>query len=266
MQDIRVTLIQTNQFWEDKQANFNHLENQFFNKIEKGLPDLILLPEMFNTGFSMQTQDMAEEMNGTAVKWLMNWAKRLDAWIGASLIIHDEGNYYNRFVIVSGDGIESFYDKRHLFRMANEHNYFDSGQNRVIVELKGWKIFLQVCYDLRFPVFSRNRTIDGKKEYDVLLYIANWPMKRNFIWKNLIQARAIENQAYCLGLNRVGSDGNGIEYSGDSMVIDPWGNILSQAEPRKEAIITAKLKKSVLDNITTSFPAFLDADRLPDFD
>jgi len=260
MQDLTVALIQSAQFWEDKQSNFELFEMHFKKSLLGKEIDLVLLPEMFNTGFSMQVQEMGETIDGISVNWLRKWAKELNTTIGASLIIHENGNYYNRFVLVTENGIQASYNKRHLFRMANENESFTAGSERVIYQLKGWNLMLQVCYDLRFPVFSRNKTIVGKKEYDVLLYIANWPEKRAYVWKNLIQARAIENQTYCLGVNRVGTDGKSITYSGDSMVVDPWGKITHQATPHSEEIIVQQLKKSVLDEIEISFPAFLDAD------
>ena len=260
MQDLTVALIQSKQFWEDKQSNFEQFEMHFKKSLLGKAIDLVLLPEMFNTSFSMNVQEMGESIDGTSVNWLRNCARDLNTTIGASLIIHENGHYYNRFVLVNNEGIQASYNKRHLFRMANENESFTAGSDRVIYQLNGWKLMLQVCYDLRFPVFSRNKTIDGKKEYDVLLYIANWPEKRAYVWKNLIQARAIENQTYCLGVNRVGEDGKSIMYSGDSMVVDPWGKITHQATPHSEEIIIQQLKKSVLDDIENAFPAFLDAD------
>lgn len=260
MQNLRIGLIQTQQFWEDKEENLNHFEEHFLARIEANSVDLVLLPEMFNTSFSMNVASIAEEMDGPSIVWLINWAKRLNCQIGGSIIISENGQFYNRFVIASENGVEATYDKRHLFRMAGEDQHFSPGQDRVIHHIKGWPILLQVCYDLRFPVFSRNRIVNSEKEYAAVIYIANWPKKRAFIWKNLIQARAIENQAYSIGLNRVGEDGNGIEYSGDSMVVDPWGNIVTAfpANAQKLQIIT--LEGSVLNDIKTRFPAYLDAD------
>lgn len=261
MQDLKVILIQTVQHWENKAQNLNYYESNFLDKLKPAEADLILLPEMFSTGFSMDAEKLAEPMTGRAVSWMLSWAKKLNTQIGGSLIISENGNYYNRFIIASPNGIESTYNKRHLFRMANEHEHYTPGEERVIHTLKGWRILLQVCYDLRFPVFSRNRTIDGEKEYDAIIYVANWPEKRAFIWKNLIQARAIENQAYSIGLNRVGTDGNDISYSGDSMLVDPWGNILFSAVPGEEKMYSVDLQSKTLDDIKRSFPAYLDADQ-----
>ena len=260
MQDLKVALIQTNQFWEDKKANFEHLENMHFSKIKTGDCDLILLPEMFNTGFSMNVKDLGEEMSGTSIKWLQKWAQKLDCQIGASLIVKEHNVFFNRFVIVSKNGVETYYDKRHLFRMAAENDFFEAGKNPIIYHLKGWNIMLQICYDLRFPVFSRNKTIGDKKSYDVVVYVANWPEKRSNIWNILLQARAIENQAYCIGLNRVGTDGKNITYSGDSAVIDPWGNIDFLATKKIEEVKILTLATSKLNDISKQFPAFKDAD------
>ena len=265
MQNLIVAIVQAKLFWEDKQANFNHFETGFFSKMQPGEADLVILPEMFNSGFSMNVQGLAERMDGPSVNWLITQSAKLNCQIGGSLIIEEEGKFFNRFVITSKKGIESFYDKRHLFRMANENNYFNAGAKRVIHELKGWKILLQVCYDLRFPVFSRNRNINGKKEYDALIYTANWPEKRSFIWKNLIQARAIENQVYVLGINRVGVDGNEINYSGDSCAIDPWGNVVLNCGSNSESIQFVQLLANEMEKIKTSFPAFLDADDFENF-
>ena len=215
---------------------------------------------MFNTSFSMKVEQLGETMNGISIEWLKAHAEKLDTQIGATLIINEEGKYYNRFVIVSAKGVEASYNKRHLFRMADENLHFTAGEKRVVYHLKGWNILLQVCYDLRFPVFSRNRNISGKKEYDLVLYLANWPKKRAFVWKNLLQARAIENQSYCIGVNRVGEDGNGITYQGDSMCIDPWGNVVMHLAENKESVKILTLENDRLHNIARLFPAFMDAD------
>lgn len=259
MSDLKVAIIQSIQHWEDKEANLRHFEKHF-GEISPGTADLVLLPEMFNTGFSMNAEELAEDMSGPSMNWLRVQANRLQTVIGATLIIREEDRFYNRFVLVDGEHILSTYDKRHLFRMAGENNHFTAGLERKVVELKGWKILLQVCYDLRFPVFSRNRTVNNKKEYDLMIYLANWPDKRVYAWKNLLQARAIENQVYSIGVNRVGDDGNNIYYSGDSMVTDPWGKIILHCSEAKEVVKILTLKKEVLDDIETRFPAFLDAD------
>lgn len=260
MQDLKVAIVQTNQFWEDKKANLSHFEQGFLNGLRGQELDLVLLPEMFNTGFTMNTNELAESMNGDSIEWLVSWATALNCHIGASLIITENGHFYNRFVIVSAKGVDVHYDKHHLFRMANEQNHFTPGKNRVVFKLKGWNILLQVCYDLRFPVFSRNRTLGEKKEYDCVIYIANWPEKRNFVWKTLLLARAMENQSYCIGVNRVGVDGKDISYSGDSALIDPWGNKLFEFAENEETVKILTLNYQTILDITERFPAFKDAD------
>jgi omega-amidase len=261
MQDLKIALIQTNVYWEDKEANLKHIEQAHFSKLKPGDCDLLLLPEMFTTGFSMKSDVLAEEMTGPTVTWLQKWAQYFDCQIGASMITADSKRFYNRFLIVSKTGIEAYYDKRHLFRMAAENDHYSPGTKRVIHRLKGWNILLQVCYDLRFPVFSRNRTINGQKEYDAAIYIANWPEKRRQVWSTLLRARAIENQVFSVGLNRVGSDENGIDYSGDSAVIDPWGTVLFEAVSGRENVEIVTLNSHTLAKITADFPAFKDADR-----
>jgi len=260
MSDLNIVLLQTDIAWEDKQQNVTLLENDYFIHLKPNTFDLLLLPEMFLTGFTMKTQTFYEEMDGKAIKWLKKWAKKLNCQIGGSLIIKEESNFYNRFVIVSEKGVETYYDKAHLFRMGDENHHFTKGQNRVVHQIKGWRILLQVCYDLRFPVFSRNRNINDNKEYDVMLYVANWPKIRSHIWTNLLQARAIENQAYCIGVNRVGVDGNNVEHSGDSMAVSPWGQVMYKALPNQRDIQLIHLKREVLNDIKAKFPAYLDAD------
>ena len=262
MQDLKVAVIQTSQFWEDKKRNLDHFERTFLNELKGKEVDLVLLPEMFNTSFTMNVEEMAEVMDGDSITWLFKWATRLKCQMGASLIIRENDKFYNRFVIISENGLETYYDKRHLFRMANENDYFSEGQERVLHTINGWKVFLQLCYDLRFPVFSRSRTIAGKKEYDLIVYIANWPERRNNVWKTLLTARAMENQAYCIGVNRVGVDGKDITYTGDSAVIDPWGKVIERFPEREELCKICTLDYQAIDEITEKFPAFKDADRI----
>lgn len=260
MQDLNIAVIQTQQFWEDKESNLKHFESQFLKQLQGQQLDLVLLPEMFNTSFSMNVEQLAETMDGPSISWLKQRAEELDCQIGGSLIIEEAGHYYNRFVIVRAEGIVASYDKRHLFRMAQENEHFSPGEERVVYTLKGWNILLQVCYDLRFPVFSRNKTIGDNKEYDLMLYVANWPQKRNMVWKTLLQARAMENQAFCIGVNRVGVDGKDINYSGDSMLVDPWGSVQHQFSENVERVKILTLKYEQITNITNRFPAYKDAD------
>jgi len=259
MSDLRVAIIQSKQFWEDKKANLAHFESHL-SSIEPATTDLIMLPEMFNTSFSMNTKVLAEEMDGQSILWMKDQAKIQKSTIGATLIIKENEKYFNRFVLVNEKGVHAQYDKRHLFRMANENSHFAAGQERVVIELNGWNILLQICYDLRFPVFSRNKSFAENTEYDLVIYPANWPQKRNMVWKNLLVSRAIENQTYCIGVNRVGEDGNGINYSGDSVCVDPWGEILHQCTENVEEVKILTLKKEVISDINNRFPAFKDAD------
>lgn len=260
MENLTITLIQTDIIWEDIDANLSCYENEYLSKLTKVKTDLILFPELFSTGFSMQTKKLAETMKGKTIKWMQKWANKLNCQIGGSLIIEEKGHYYNRFLIVSRNGIEAHYDKHHLFRMGDENEHFTAGNNRVIHQLKGWKILLQVCYDLRFPVYSRNQTIKNEKEYDAVIYVANWPQVRSEIWSTLLKARAIENQIFCVGLNRVGKDGHQTSHSGDSIVIDPWGKNVDSLTSSINFVETITLKKSELITIHKKFPAYLDAD------
>lgn len=260
MQDLKLVIIQTDIVWENIQANLTHIENKFLNLLKKGSFDLIVLPEMFDTGFSMNSEKLAALMQNQTIDWMKNWALKLDCEIIGSKIIADNNAYYNRLLVVCKDGLKCFYDKRHLFRMADEDKHFKAGNKRVIYEIKGWKILLQICYDLRFPVFSRNRLANNLPEYDAIIYVANWPEKRAHVWQTLIKARAIENQAYCIGVNRVGVDGNNITYQGDSAVIDPWGNVVINFEDEKEGAQFVTIQAETLDKIREVFPAYKDGD------
>ena len=228
-----------------------------FKKIKKGSTDLILIPEMFSTGFTMQAADYAQNMNGPAVSWMKAVARSKNAVVCGSLIITEKNKFFNRLVWMKPDGSFETYDKRHLFRMAHEEQTYTGGKRKIITVLKGWKICPLVCYDLRFPVWSR-RT--GKEDYDLLLYVANWPERRNHPWKQLLMARAIENQSYVAGLNRIGKDGNGVNHTGDSAVIDPLGNKISITKASQNSIETVVLKRKVLDDWRMQLKAWMDAD------
>lgn len=252
MQDLTVTLIQTALHWENKEKNLSMFTDQL-NTITSGT-DVVLLPEMFTTGFSMQSATLAEDMNGPTVQWIKEQATRLNAVVCGSFIAGEQGHYYNRLVWMQPDGIFFTYDKRHLFRMGDEQQHYSAGTQRLITEWKGWRFCPMICYDLRFPVWTRNRN-----EYDVLLFLANWPERRAAHWKLLLQARAVENLSYCLGVNRVGEDGNGIYHSGDSSVFSPRGELLWQ-QSHEEEIKTITLSKQDLLDYRKAFPAHLDAD------
>jgi omega-amidase len=252
MQDLSLSLIQTRLFWEDKQANLTMLEKKI-DQIKQ--TDLIILPEMFNSGFTMHAQDLAEDMEGPSVFWLQKISAEKNADLIGSLIISENGNYYNRLIWVKPEGKIYSYDKRHLFRIEGEDKVYTKGKSKLTVELKGWKIRPFICYDIRFPVWTRNIG----NEYHAAVFIANWPEKRSFHWKTLLTARAIENQAYVIGVNRVGKDGNGISYSGDSTVIDAAGNILFK-QTQLECVQIVNISHSALKEYRLSFPVWMDAD------
>lgn len=235
----------------------------FGQKIDsiKTRTEVIVLPEMFSTGFSMQSSRLAETMDGSAVQWMKRKAREKNVIITGSLIIEENGAYFNRLIWMLPNGTYGTYDKRHLFAFADEHNHYRAGEKRLIAQVKGWKICLNICYDLRFPVWARN-TIqeDGAPAYDVLVNVANWPERRSTPWKALLQARAIENQCYAIGVNRVGNDGNNIYHSGDTSLIDPVGEIIYH-KAHDEDVFTYTLSRSHLDDLRTKFPFMKDADR-----
>ena len=248
----RFHLVQSDLVWENIDANLEHLEHQI-SSIRSGA---VILPEMFSTGFSMASAKLAESMTGKAVTWLTKQATQKQVYICGSIIIEEDSRYFNRFVWVSPDGALTIYDKRHLFRMAGEHHYYAAGTSQVQLSINDMQLRPQVCYDLRFPAWNRNTT-----GYDVLVYVANWPAARRQHWMTLLQARAIENLSYVIAVNRVGKDGNDIEYAGDSCVIDPWGGYLLKMDA-EEGIGTVDLDLVSLRAYRQSFPAHLDADTL----
>lgn len=253
MQDLRVSFVQCMLHWEDANAN----RAMFAERLAPlaGTTHLIVLPEMFTTGFSMRSRELAEHMDGPTVEWMRAQAATLDAALYGSVIIEDGGRYVNRGLFITPDGTVTAYDKRHLFRMAGEDAHFDAGKERVVVQWRGWRLLLQVCYDLRFPVFSRSRN-----DVDALLYVANWPEPRRAAWSSLLVARAIENLSYVVGVNRVGMDGKGIHYTGDSVVVEPRGATIAAIEPGTEGLATVTLDAAALQEFRTKFPAHLDAD------
>lgn len=258
MSKLSFTLIQTSLNWEDKAANLEMFDKKIRQLENKG--QVIVLPEMFTTGFSMAPEKFAEKMDGATMQWLKNISKQEKVIITGSFIAEEEGNFFNRLVWMLPNGSFGHYDKRHLFAFAGEDQHYTAGNKRLIASVNGWKINLQVCYDLRFPVWARQQLDDeGNFEYDILLYVANWPERRNVAWRTLLQARAIENQCYVIGLNRVGNDGNEIYHSGDSMVIDPLGEILYHAE-HNEDVFTIALDKEHLKTVREKFQFWRDAD------
>ncbi|MBC8034439.1 MAG: amidohydrolase [Chitinophagaceae bacterium] len=257
MSTLCFTLIQSTLAWEDKAANLKMFEEKIFSLTEK--TEIVILPEMFSTGFSMQPRLFAERMDGETVNWMKRISAAKKIILTGSVIIEEEGNYYNRLIWMLPNGTFGTYDKRHLFAYAEEDQHYTRGNRRLIASVKGWKIHLQVCYDLRFPVWSRQQSQEEGLEYDVLIYIANWPERRSTAWKALLQARAIENQCYTIGVNRVGNDGHAVYHSGDSMVIDMLGDVLYHA-PDDEAIHTFTLIKTDLDKTREKFPFWKDGD------
>lgn len=258
MQDLAITIVQSTLYWQDAEANLAMFEEKIWQVKEH--TDIIVLPEMFNTGFTMATKACAEHSNGRTFRWMKQMAAQTGAVVIGSFIVNDQGAFYNRLFWVEPDGTFAYYDKRHLFRMAEEHHHFNAGNTMLIRKWKGWNICPMICYDLRFPVWSRNYLIEGRPAYDMLIYIANWPDSRISAWENLLKARAIENLSYVVGVNRVGKDGNQILYSGSSAFIGPKGEVLWE-QKEKEAIKTITLEASSLISFREKFPALLDADR-----
>lgn len=256
MSDLKITIIQARLVWEHRDKNISNFDT-LLNRVKRNTTHLIVLPEMFSTGFTMNTKSMAETMEGSSVAWMHNVAETKNAVVCGSLIIKERGKYFNRLVWMQPNGKVHTYDKRHLFRMARENNYYSAGAKKFIGEIKGWRICPQVCYDLRFPVWSRNTQ---KEKFDVLLYVANWPKRRNFAWRQLLIARAIENQVYVAGVNRIGKDGNGIDYTGDSVVLDPLGKKVSKTKSSRQSVETILLSEKALKELRKNFPVLLDAD------
>lgn len=263
MTSLTISIIQPDLAWEDKASNLQMLQEKIM-----ALPftEIVVLPEMFSTGFSMSPERLAETMEGDTVQWMKKMAAAKKIILTGSLIIEEGGAYYNRLIWMLPNGQYGIYDKRHLFAYAAEHQHYASGNKRLIASVKGWKINLMVCYDLRFPVWARqsnhpvNQEEQGTPEYDVLVYVANWPERRSHAWRTLLQARAIENQCYVVGVNRVGDDGNKIHHIGDSMVVDPLGEIMVKLE-KEAGVATITLEKEMLEETRTRLPFLKDGDK-----
>jgi predicted amidohydrolase len=247
---INVTLIQSDIIWEDRISNLKKYQEKI-NQIES--TDLIILPEMFTTGFSMSPKGISENMNGETIQWMKQNAHKMNSAICGSIIIEEDSKYFNRFIWVNPDGSIHHYDKRHLFSFAGENENYTPGNEKIIIEYKGWKICPLICYDLRFPVWSRN-----SEDYDLLIYVANWPDKRKSAWKSLLTARAIENQCYVIGVNRVGEDSKNY-YSGDSSLINALGETL-YTNSHIEEIYSNTISKYDLNKIRTQLPFLNDKD------
>ncbi|GAB3007904.1 nitrilase family protein [Niabella terrae] len=268
---LTLSLIQADLVWEDKAANLEMFQQQIEQIQEPG--QIVILPEMFSTGFSMRAAELAETMDGPTVTWMRDLSAYKKVVLTGSLIIREEDaaghmQFYNRLIWMLPNGQYGIYNKRHLFTLAREQDYYTPGQKRLFASVNEWKINLQVCYDLRFPVWARQiPRMTGENWrglYDLLIYVANWPEKRSTAWKTLLQARAIENQCYVVGVNRVGTDGNGIYHGGDSMVVDPQGAILYQQHGKADTA-TLTLEKSVLEQTREQLPFWEDADEFKVF-
>jgi omega-amidase len=258
MSSLTLTLIQTQLTWENKAANLQMLESKISEIGQR--TELVILPEMFSTGFSMRPEKLAEPMEGETVDWMRRISAERRIVLTGSCIIQEEGKYYNRLIWMLPNGHCGYYDKRHLFGYAGEDQHYTHGNKRLIGSVKGWKINLQICYDLRFPVWSRQSPGEkNEPEYDVLIYVANWPERRSHAWKTLLCARAIENQCYAVGVNRVGQDGHNINHSGNSLIIDPLGEVLYHMAD-EEDVFTITLEKERLEEARSKFPFWKDGD------
>jgi len=259
MQDLKTAIIQSDIVWENAEANLK-LFGEKLDAINNPV-DLIVLPEMFNTSFSMNYSACAETHDGKSFQWLQEKAKEKNCVITGSMLINNDGKYFNRFFWINPNDTFQCYDKKHLFRFAGENEVFSAGKKKISISLNGWNFCPLVCYDLRFPVWSMNSFTNNKFEFDCLIYVANWPEKRRHAWMSLLVARAIENQSYVIGVNRIGTDGKGNTYSGNSMIIDPKGIIITQIPAHKEAIEYATLSHSELQNFREHFRVALDWDK-----
>lgn len=259
MRDLKITLLQSDLYWEEIEANLAAFEEKIWRIGQD--TDVIVLPEMFTTGFTMNAEAQAEMMNMRTFKWMRQMADQTGALILGSFIAKVHDRYFNRMLWMEPGGNYKTYDKRHLFRMAGEHKIFSSGESLLIGEWKGWRICPLICYDLRFPVWSRNTydILSKRLNYDLLIYVANWPTARIEAWSSLLKARAIENLSYVVGVNRVGIDGNGIEYNGNSAIVSPKGEVIFSSEG-VEAIKTLELNANSLQAFRDKFPAYYDAD------
>jgi omega-amidase len=255
MDNLKISLFQGYLFWENIDKNLQNIGLRLSGGIREKT-DLIILPEMFSTGFTMNAEPLAEPMNGKTMLWMHKISKQFDAVVTGSIIISEGGKFYNRLIWMNPDGTYRYYDKRHLFSLAKEHDTYTAGKKKLIVDLKGWKIFPVICYDLRFPVWLRN--IDAA-EYDLLIVVANWPERRALHWRTLLPARAVENQAYVVGLNRVGHDGNEVYHSGDSTCISPNGNVVYYKRD-EEDVYTFSIIGSEVEKTRRALPFLKDED------
>lgn len=257
---MKVNIVQTNIIWENPSENRDAIEAML--SIHNVKAELTVLPEMFTTGFTMQPEILAEEFKTTTYNWLKTLSEKHQSVFVGSIATKENEKYYNRLHWVDSDGKEYYYDKRHLFRMAKEDKHYQVGKDNIIIETKNWKIKPLICYDLRFPIWCRNTFNKNTNEwaYDILLFVANWPEVRNYPWQQLLIARAIENQCYVVGVNRVGNDGNGIAHCGNSLVVNPRGEVISAIPLNQAGVYTIELDKTYLEEFRKMFPVGLDAD------
>ncbi len=250
---LNISLVQFDIHWENMELNFRKIEELI--EADQFDADLIILPEMFNTGFTMHPERVAsDETNERVGNWMLALAKKKQATVAGSMAYHEAGKYYNRLMAVTPGGLVTHYNKRHLFRMAGEHKKYESGDERVVIEVGKWRIALFVCYDLRFPVWSRNLN-----QYDMAIYVANWPHKRREVWQTLLKARAIENQCYVAGVNRIGKD-PAESYSGHTVLVDFTGRELIKAIDDNETVVSETIQLNDLEKFKTTFPTWMDAD------
>jgi len=256
---MKISILQTDIAWENKEVNMKQLHHKL--KELQGHTDMVILPEMFSTGFSMRSKELAEPVDGETITTLRSWAKEYQVALAGSYIAFDQRHYFNRAFFLTPEGNEFYYDKKHLFRMGNEREHFSEGGSRIIIPYRGWNICLLVCYELRFPVWSRN----VNNEYDLLIYVANWPTARRHVWDTLLAARAIENMAYICGVNRIGTDGNNLSYSGGSAIYSPRGKAIALATDHKTDVVNKELSLNELHAFRSKFPVWMDADRFEIF-
>lgn len=254
MHPLKISIVQTDIAWENKQENLRMLREKLHAL--RGTTEIVVLPEMFSTGFTMKSRELAEPVSGITVRILKELAADFQLALCGSFICSERSNYYNRAFFITPEGEEFYYDKRHLFRMGNEAEYFSSGNNKLIISYREWNICLLVCYDLRFPVWSRN----VNNEYDLLIYMASWPQARRLAWDTLLCARALENMCYVCGVNRIGVDGNKLIYNGGSVVFSAKGEVLASVPDGEEGIETVSLSLISLQQLRDKFPVWKDAD------
>lgn len=254
MHPLKISIVQTDIAWENKQENLRMLREKLHAL--RGTTEIVVLPEMFSTGFTMKSRELAEPVSGITVRILKELAADFQLALCGSFICSERSNYYNRAFFITPEGEEFYYDKRHLFRMGNEAEHFSAGNNKLIISYRGWNICLLVCYDLRFPVWSRN----VNNEYDLLIYMASWPQARRLAWDTLLCARALENMCYVCGVNRIGVDGNKLIYNGGSVVFSAKGEVLASVPDGEEGIETVSLSLISLQQLRDKFPVWKDAD------